>query len=88
MFNPAYAPAPSTLDAAHNELNPALNEFALMVQSLINHGFRFSVVHNPQEKYLVIQAITDADKLKFAHPSFNIYIGANGHKTVEQYFFY
>lgn len=53
---------------------PNLTDFQKDTEALILRGFRFSVVHNPDEKYLKIIASQNCDKIKNKFPHFNIYL--------------
>jgi len=68
--------------------NNPMEDFANMTLQLVRAGFRFSVIHNPDERYLLIQSVVNVDRLKNKFPTFNIYLGANGQKIVEKYFHY
>ena len=68
--------------------NPQLAEALNTLNSLIKNGFRFSVIHNPEEKRLQIISATNPDKIKHRFPDFNIYLSNRNEKMVEKVFFY
>lgn len=67
--------------------NKVIAEFDKMIKALINKGYRFSVIHNPNERLLKIVSSTNPDRIKHDFPEFNIYLlGLD--KIVEKVFFY
>lgn len=68
--------------------NEKLKEFFETTEKLIKKNFRFSVIHNPQEKSLRIVSATNPDMIKHNFPDFNIYLSGRSEKIVERVFYY
>lgn len=63
-------------------------EFNDCVLNMIQNGFRFSVIHNPNDKKLQIVSAVEPDKIKHKFPEFNIFLSGRSDKMVERIFFY
>ncbi len=73
----------------HRTMKPAIVEmqaFAETLAKLINGGFRFTVINNPDTKTATVVSITKPDIIRSQFPDFYIYLNSHNQKCVEKVF--
>ena len=58
------------------------------IESMVKLGFRFTLIHNADDKRLQIVSSVNPDKIKHKFPEFNIFLSGRNEKMVERVFFY